>query len=73
MMNNPIPPDQYRWGRFDELIQHNREILREILDQAAKPDPHRDADEQKIGDYYAACMDESAINTSDDHCCSGGL
>src|SRR6185312_11917927 len=31
-------------------------------DQASKPDPARDADTQKIGDYYAACMDQSAID-----------
>src|SRR5262249_887058 len=51
-----------RWGRFDQLQERNREILREILDEAAKPSPQRDAVAQKIGDFYAACMDEKAIN-----------
>ncbi|HEY7790684.1 MAG TPA: M13 family metallopeptidase [Vicinamibacterales bacterium] len=64
MKNNPIPADQSRWGRFNELADHNRDVLHEILDQAAKPDPNRDADSQKIGDYYAACMDQSAIDAA---------
>jgi putative endopeptidase len=59
---NPIPPDQSRWGRFSELEERNRQILRQILDEAAKPDPQRDPVTQKIGDYYFACMDEKAID-----------
>jgi endothelin-converting enzyme/putative endopeptidase len=61
LKNNPIPPDQSSWGRFSELIERNREILRQIVEQAAAATT-RDADTQKIGDYYASCMDESAIN-----------
>ena len=57
--NNPIPPDRSRWGRFDELQDHNNEILRKVLDAAAASPS---GDNQKIGDYYASCMDESAIN-----------
>jgi endothelin-converting enzyme/putative endopeptidase len=62
MKNNPIPPDQSRWGRFGELEERNREVLRGILEEAAKPDAKRDAITQKIGDYYAACMDVPAID-----------
>ena len=62
MKNNPTPPDQSRWGRFSELEERNREVLHQILEAAAKPDPGRDATTQKIGDYYAACMDEKAID-----------
>jgi endothelin-converting enzyme/putative endopeptidase len=61
LKNNPIPSDQSSWGRFSELIERNRTILRQILDQAAAATA-RDADTQKIGDYYASCMDETAIN-----------
>jgi endothelin-converting enzyme/putative endopeptidase len=59
--NNPIPPDQASWGRFNELAERNRAELRGILENAAKA-TNRDANEQKIGDYYASCMDEDAIN-----------
>jgi endothelin-converting enzyme/putative endopeptidase len=62
MKNNPTPPDQSRWGRFSELEERNREVLHQILEEAAKPDPNRDAITKKIGDYYAACMDEKAID-----------
>ncbi len=62
LKNNPIPPDQARWGRFTQLEERNRDILREILEESAKPDPKRDAIAQKIGDFYAACMDEKAID-----------
>ncbi|HET8666567.1 MAG TPA: M13 family metallopeptidase N-terminal domain-containing protein, partial [Terriglobales bacterium] len=58
---NPIPPDQARWGRFNELAERNRAILRDALEKAAVDDPKRSANEQKIGDYYASCMDEKTI------------
>ncbi len=60
MKNNPIPSDQAIWSRFGELAERNREELRGILENAAKAS-NRDANEQKIGDYYATCMDEAAI------------
>lgn len=59
--NNPIPPDQAVWGRFSELGEYNRQVLHEILENAAKA-AKRTANEQKIGDYYASCMDEDGIN-----------
>jgi len=62
MAKNPVPPDQARWGRFDELQERNRDILHDILDKAAAPNPKRSAVLQKIGDYYASCMDESRAN-----------
>ena len=59
---NPIPPDQSRWGRFDALQERNREILRQIVEKDSAASPTRAALDQKIGDFYAACMDEAAIN-----------
>jgi putative endopeptidase len=59
---NPIPADRARWGRFDELQERNLAILRDILEQAAANTAKRTAIEQKIGDYYAACMDEKTID-----------
>ena len=58
---NPIPADQSRWGRFSELEERNREVLRQILEEDAKPSPSRDAISKQIGDYYFACMDEKGI------------
>src|SRR5579884_433074 len=59
---NPIPPDRARWSRFDELQERNLAIERDILEKAAVKSPNRSALDQKIGDFYASCMDESAIN-----------
>ncbi len=62
MKANPIPADQARWGRFDALQDGNREVLHKILEAAAVVKAGRPALEQKIGDYYAACMNEPAID-----------
>ena len=58
---NPIPPDRSRWGRLSELTERNQTTLRGILEKAAAPGPKRSAVDQKIGDYYASCMDEPAV------------
>jgi predicted metalloendopeptidase len=59
---NPIPADQSRWGRFDELEERNRLILKGILEKASVDNPKRTPVEQKIGDFYASCMDEQTVN-----------
>src|SRR3954469_25133968 len=61
LAKHPVPPDRSRWGRLDEIGQRNQYVLRDIVDKAAKPDPKRNPIDQKIGDYYASCMDESAV------------
>src|SRR5688572_17222578 len=58
---NPIPPDQTRWSRFSELTERNRNVLHDILEQVKDPRPGRSPVEAKVGDYYAACMDEPGI------------
>jgi len=60
--NNPIPPDQSSWDTYSKMQDENSARLRAILESAAPPDAKRDAVTQKIGDYYASCMDERAIN-----------
>jgi len=62
MKNNPIPADQAAWGRFNELQEHNRDVLHEIAEKDAKPSSTRTPLEQKVGDYWNACMDETRIN-----------
>src|SRR5665213_2586838 len=62
MKANPVPPDQSRWGRFDALQDRNRDVLHKILEAAAVVKPGRTALEQKMGDYYASCMDQVAID-----------
>ncbi len=60
---NPIPSDQSRWSRFSVLAEQNRATLHDILEAAAKPSPGRDAVDARIGDYYAACMDDRAVES----------
>ena len=64
LQNNPIPPDRTSWGITSKLADDNRVLLREILEEAAAGGAGRDPVKQKIGDYYAACMDEKAIETA---------
>ncbi|MGA7575202.1 MAG: M13 family metallopeptidase [Terriglobales bacterium] len=58
---NPIPPDQTSWSVYSKLYQDNLTFLRAMLEQAARQDAQRDAVSRQIGDFYAACMDESAV------------
>jgi len=62
LKNNPIPADQASWGRFNELHERNQLVLRGILEKQSADNPKRSSNDQKIGDYYASCMDETAIN-----------
>jgi putative endopeptidase len=59
---NPLPADQAAYGRFTELGELNRLHLKQILEAAAVPTATRSANEQKIGDEYASCMDTATVN-----------
>jgi endothelin-converting enzyme/putative endopeptidase len=58
---NPLPPDRSRHSRLNELADRNARIIRDLLENAAFSTSSRTADEQKIGDAYAACMDQKTI------------
>jgi predicted metalloendopeptidase len=55
-----IPPDRATWGTTELVQKGNEEFLRETLEKAARA-PGDDPVLKKIGDYYAACMDEEGI------------
>jgi endothelin-converting enzyme/putative endopeptidase len=61
MKNNPIPGDQAAWSVYGKLAQDNQRFLWGVLDDLAHKTAGRTATQQKIGDYFAACMDEPAI------------
>jgi endothelin-converting enzyme/putative endopeptidase len=61
MKNNPIPPDQASWDVYSKLANENSQFLWGILEEDAKLKQRTPA-QQKIGDYYAACMDTAAID-----------
>src|SRR5579864_4982274 len=54
---NPIPRDQARWDVYSKMTDENLHFLWGVLEEAARPAPDRTANQQKIGDYFAACMD----------------
>ena len=56
-----IPAAYSRWGSFNILGENNNNALKEILDANAKTKAAPGSNEQLIGDFYAACMDEAAI------------
>jgi endothelin-converting enzyme/putative endopeptidase len=61
MKNNPVPADQARWDVYSKLANENQQFLWGILEADAKA-ANRTPAQQKIGDYFAACMDTDAIN-----------
>lgn len=59
---NPIPAAYPAWGVANVLNEKTRDTLHEILEAAAKNTAARKgSNEQKVGDYYASCMDEAKI------------
>ena len=62
LVANPIPPAFPSWSLGNILNERNRDVLRDILEAAAKStSTTKGSNEQKAGDYYASCMDEAKI------------
>src|SRR5580765_5000891 len=63
---HPLPTQYSRYGRFEELAERNRDVLHTILeeDAASASTAPRGSAQQKIGDFYAACMNETAIDAA---------
>jgi putative endopeptidase len=59
---HPIAPDSPYSGQFYNLDQFNQQVLHAILEKSAAAPTPPASNTQKIGDYYASCMDEAAIN-----------
>jgi putative endopeptidase len=67
---NPIGPAYASWGRFSEIQETNLASLRRILESTSaaraeslktEPNAASETNDQKLGDFYAACMDEKRI------------
>ncbi len=59
--NNPIPADQSGWSVYAKLGNENQQFLWGILEADAKA-KNRTPVQQKVGDYFAACMNTQAID-----------
>jgi len=60
---NPLPPDRPRYNRYEEMNEVNLRKLRTVLEAAAQPDAKENPPERQAGNYYAACMDENAVES----------
>ena len=58
-----IPPDRSSWGAIELVVKDAEDFLHKILEDAARASTGGGGDPtvDKIGAYYAACMDEAAI------------
>jgi putative endopeptidase len=61
IQHNPIPADLPRWGRGGEVDERNKVAIKALLEDAAKRTGGEPVT-RKLGDYYASCMDEAAID-----------
>jgi putative endopeptidase len=64
MKANPIPAEYSSWGTFQQLRDSNLTAMRTVLDAAEKANAPAGSNEQKIGDFYASCMDSTAIEAA---------
>jgi putative endopeptidase len=56
-----IPADKPVWGGFVELDELSTQRTRTIIEDAAKANAPAGSNQRKVGDFYAAFMDEAAI------------
>jgi putative endopeptidase len=56
-----IPASESRWGSFNELQEFNQNALKAICEDASATPGAKGTTRQKVGDFYAAGMDEAAI------------
>lgn len=64
MKSNSIPPQYSTWGSFSRLLDKNQQNLQQILAAAESAKATPGSNEQKIGDFYASCMDTAAIDAA---------
>jgi putative endopeptidase len=63
--DNPVPADEIFWGAFGKLQLWNEVLVHQtVLEIAAKPAAERTPVEQRVGDYWTACMDEKQRNAT---------
>jgi putative endopeptidase len=61
---NPVPGDRTTWGAFPALGERSLQVQHEIARAAAAGEWPQGSMEQKVGDFFAAGMDEAAIEAA---------
>jgi putative endopeptidase len=67
LAHTQLPPDEPRYGSFTELQDRNADRLHAIVDRLAAAAPRSGpatTPDQKVGDYYASCMDTAQIEAA---------
>ncbi len=59
---HPIPPDQSSWSVYGKLGEDITKHVWGLLEVASQPRADRDPITKRIGDAFAACMDEKAVD-----------
>lgn len=62
---SPIPPDEVWWGALIKMGRQNRQVLRQILEKNQAANSSRMPNEQKVGDFYAICMEQATSDAND--------
>ena len=57
-----IPADMPSYGSFVIIYEHTEDVVHQMLDKVADKGAQHTANEQKVGDFYASCMDADAVN-----------
>lgn len=71
---HPIPNDRASWDVYSKLSDDTVRFMWGILEEAAaKPAKSRTPVEQKIGDAFASCIDEAAVEAKGDKPLRGEL
>lgn len=61
---NPIPADKARWSVYAKMANENQRYLWGVLNKLAAQTEGRSANQAKLGDYFAACMDEGDVQAA---------
>ncbi len=60
--SNPIPPDQASWDEYAKLTQEIQRFLWGVIEELTPVSASRTPRQSKLGDYFAACMDERGVD-----------
>ncbi len=60
--NNPVPASKSSWFSFNELYDHNRKVVREVVNEAAAAHAPKGTNTQRVGDFFSSAMDSTRLN-----------
>ena len=66
--HNPIPADQSRWSVYAKMANENQRylwgVLNKLGESGVQVGSERSANQAKLGDFFASCMDEGAVQAA---------